>query len=88
MTSPEHSSGTDRLVEVMAGMDVDIYINLQGDEPLVRQADLGALIAGMLADSNVKLGHLNATDRSARRGSKKRGPMLTQISFMQTIHYR
>lgn len=58
MTSPDHPSGTDRLAEVMAQVEADIYINLQGDEPLVRPADIDALAAGMLADSAVNVGTL------------------------------
>lgn len=58
MTSPEHPSGTDRLAEVMAQVDADIYINLQGDEPLVRPADIEALASGMLADASVNVGTL------------------------------
>lgn len=34
-TSPEQPSGTDRLAEVAATVDADVYINIQGDEPLV-----------------------------------------------------
>lgn len=44
MTSKYHASGTDRLVEVMQYYPADIYVNLQGDEPLVRVSDLHALI--------------------------------------------
>ena len=58
MTSPDHPSGTDRLAEVMGQVDADIYINLQGDEPLVRPADIEALAAGMLADASVNVGTL------------------------------
>lgn len=35
MTPPEHRSGTDRIVEVMAREPADIYVNIQGDEPMV-----------------------------------------------------
>lgn len=35
LTSPAHRSGTDRLVEVMRREAADIYINIQGDEPMV-----------------------------------------------------
>jgi 3-deoxy-manno-octulosonate cytidylyltransferase (CMP-KDO synthetase) len=35
MTSSEHRSGTDRVVEVMAREPADIYVNIQGDEPMV-----------------------------------------------------
>ncbi|WP_434772241.1 3-deoxy-manno-octulosonate cytidylyltransferase [Pseudomonas entomophila] len=58
MTSPEHPSGTDRLAEVMGQVQADLYINLQGDEPLVRSADIETLIAGMLADPAVAIGTL------------------------------
>ncbi|WP_225790925.1 3-deoxy-manno-octulosonate cytidylyltransferase [Pseudomonas sp. Marseille-P8916] len=58
MTSPDHPSGTDRLAEVMGQVDADIYINLQGDEPLVRPADIEALAVGMLADTSVNVGTL------------------------------
>lgn len=58
MTSPDHPSGTDRLAEVMQTVDADIYINLQGDEPLVRPADIALLAEGMRADSAVQVGTL------------------------------
>lgn len=58
MTSPAHASGTDRLVEVMAKVEADLYVNLQGDEPLVRPADIEALVDGMLADPGVDVGTL------------------------------
>jgi 3-deoxy-manno-octulosonate cytidylyltransferase (CMP-KDO synthetase) len=35
LTSPEHRSGTDRVVEVMRREPADIYVNIQGDEPMV-----------------------------------------------------
>jgi len=58
MTSPDHPSGTDRLVEVMAQCPADIYVNLQGDEPLIRPGDVVQLIEGMLADPAVQVGTL------------------------------
>jgi len=35
MTSSEHVSGTDRVAEVAHGLDSDVIVNLQGDEPLI-----------------------------------------------------
>jgi 3-deoxy-D-manno-octulosonate 8-phosphate phosphatase (KDO 8-P phosphatase) len=58
MTSAEHATGTDRLVEVALRVSADLYINLQGDEPLVRPEDIEALITGMLADESVAVGTL------------------------------
>ena len=58
MTSPDHPSGTDRLVEVMSTIEAEIYINLQGDEPLVRPEDVELLVAGMQADPGIDVGTL------------------------------
>jgi 3-deoxy-manno-octulosonate cytidylyltransferase (CMP-KDO synthetase) len=35
MTRPDHQSGTDRVAEVAADRNVDIIVNIQGDEPLI-----------------------------------------------------
>ena len=35
ITSPDHPSGTDRLVEVAVRIDACIMVNVQGDEPLI-----------------------------------------------------
>jgi len=35
MTSASHACGTDRLAEVAAGLDSDLIVNVQGDEPLI-----------------------------------------------------
>jgi 3-deoxy-manno-octulosonate cytidylyltransferase (CMP-KDO synthetase) len=58
MTSLDHPSGTDRLVEVMEHVEADVYINLQGDEPLVRPADIEHLVQGMVADPRIDVGTL------------------------------
>lgn len=44
MTSPDHASGTDRIYEVMQKKPADVYVNIQGDEPLVRPEHLEALL--------------------------------------------
>lgn len=45
MTSPDAMTGTDRLAEAAATMDYDIYVNVQGDEPLVEPDDIRRCIA-------------------------------------------
>lgn len=58
LTSPKHTSGTDRLAEVMTQVPADIYVNLQGDEPLIRPHDVAKLVAGIQADPALLVGTL------------------------------
>jgi len=47
MTSPDCRSGTDRVREVAQSVEADIYVNVQGDEPLARPEHLDALLSVM-----------------------------------------
>ena len=40
MTSADHNSGTDRIAEAVAGIDVDIVVNLQADEPEIDPSNI------------------------------------------------
>src|ERR1700729_1642834 len=44
MTSPQLTSGTDRVHAAAAMVDADIYVNIQGDEPLLRPEHIDALL--------------------------------------------
>jgi len=44
LTSSEHKTGTDRIVEALSGRPCDWVLNIQGDEPLVSPVDLELLI--------------------------------------------
>lgn len=44
MSIKEHESGSDRIAEAVADMDVDIVVNVQGDEPFVQKDPLKKLI--------------------------------------------
>ena len=44
LTSTEHETGTDRIVEVAEGISCGWVLNIQGDEPMVLSADLDRLI--------------------------------------------
>jgi 3-deoxy-manno-octulosonate cytidylyltransferase (CMP-KDO synthetase) len=57
MTSPEHRSGTDRVHEVAQSASADVYINVQGDEPLARKEHLDVLL-GLMANDDVAVGTL------------------------------
>jgi len=47
MTSPAHRSGTDRVWEVAQRVAADVYVNVQGDEPLARPEHISALLEPM-----------------------------------------
>lgn len=44
MTSPDCKSGTERVVEISRAVAADVYVNVQGDEPLTRPEHLDALV--------------------------------------------
>ena len=44
MTSSTHRSGTERVHEISNSASADIYINVQGDEPLVRPEQIATLL--------------------------------------------
>jgi 3-deoxy-manno-octulosonate cytidylyltransferase (CMP-KDO synthetase) len=50
MTNPDCPSGTDRIAEAVGGLDFDIVVNLQGDEPEIDPANIDT-VAKLLADN-------------------------------------
>lgn len=52
LTSDEHPTGTDRLAEVAAKIEADIYINIQGDEPTLDPASIQKVIDAKLANDH------------------------------------
>ncbi len=40
MTRADHETGTDRLAEVAAGLEADVVVNVQGDEPMIAPASI------------------------------------------------
>jgi 3-deoxy-manno-octulosonate cytidylyltransferase (CMP-KDO synthetase) len=81
MTLPSHRSGTERVHEISTRVMADVYINVQGDEPLTRPEQIATLLQ-VMENSAAQVGTLmtrasaidianpNAvkvvTDRSAR----------------------
>jgi 3-deoxy-manno-octulosonate cytidylyltransferase (CMP-KDO synthetase) len=47
MTSPAHRSGTERVHEISTAIPADVYLNVQGDEPMTRPEHIESLIAVM-----------------------------------------
>jgi len=64
MTSSSHRSGTERVHEVSNLVSADVYINVQGDEPLTRPEHLLALIE-LMSDPTVEVGTLKTAAKPA-----------------------
>jgi 3-deoxy-manno-octulosonate cytidylyltransferase (CMP-KDO synthetase) len=58
LTSAEHRSGTDRLVEVMRREPAGIYVNIQGDEPMVSGEHIEQLLAPFREDATTQVSTL------------------------------
>lgn len=58
LTSPHHVSGTDRIREIADRFDADLYVNIQGDEPMVTAAHIESLVGPFFADSGVEVSTL------------------------------
>lgn len=52
MTDQKHLTGTDRLAEVAEKVKADIYINIQGDEPLIEPEVVSELVEFMICNQN------------------------------------
>ncbi|MBQ8418170.1 MAG: 3-deoxy-manno-octulosonate cytidylyltransferase [Phascolarctobacterium sp.] len=56
MTSPDHPSGTDRLAEVaLKYPDVDIIVNVQGDEPMIPPEIIDRLAEAFEGDADLNM---------------------------------
>ena len=58
MTKKSHGSGTDRMAEVADKIPAQLYVNVQGDEPLLSPTAVDDLIRGMMESPRVPIGTL------------------------------
>lgn len=55
MSIKEHESGSDRIAEAVANLDVDIVVNVQGDEPFINKEPLEKVIEVFQNDADQKV---------------------------------
>ena len=55
LTSSEHLSGTDRVAEVAEQVESDVFVNIQGDEPLISPNTIDAVCRPLAEDSELLL---------------------------------
>jgi 3-deoxy-manno-octulosonate cytidylyltransferase (CMP-KDO synthetase) len=65
LTRADHVSGTDRLAEVAAGLDCDLVVNLQGDEPLMEPGVIEAALTPFRAAPDLRMSTAATPIRSA-----------------------
>ena len=57
MSRKEHESGSDRIAEAVAEMNVDVIVNVQGDEPFIKKEPLQKLVR-LFDDTDVQVASL------------------------------
>ena len=55
LTSRDHNTGTDRVAEVVRGLDVEVVVNIQGDEPFVRPGMIDEVVQPLLDDPELPM---------------------------------
>jgi 3-deoxy-D-manno-octulosonate cytidylyltransferase len=56
LTRADHRTGTDRVAEVAVHIPAEIYVNVQGDEPLIDPDTVDAVVQSMLDDLSAQIG--------------------------------
>ena len=58
LTSVDHKSGTDRVVEVVNPLDVKVVVNIQADEPLIHPSMINELAMALLGNPGLVMATL------------------------------
>jgi len=86
LTSSHHTSGTDRLIEVVeqdfaSTQPADIYVNIQGDEPMVTAEHIRLLLSPFLAQAG--RGEINCQGQPGLRGVAEVASSAVQVSTLK-----
>ena len=79
MTRSDHPSGTDRVAEVAGGLEDEIVVNIQGDEPLIEPFVIEAAIDALEALPAAEM----ATVAHAMRPEDREDPNRVKVVFDQ-----
>ncbi len=58
LTSPDAASGTDRLAEAARAIPADVYVNIQGDEPMMSPQNIDRAVEALLASGERQIATL------------------------------
>ncbi len=56
LTRMDHETGTDRIAEVAGKVKADVYVNVQGDEPLIQPSSIKSCTEPLLGDQSIQMG--------------------------------
>lgn len=56
ITSHDHVTGTDRIAEVARSIEAEVYVNVQGDEPLIQASSIAACAQPLLDNPDLQMG--------------------------------
>jgi len=65
MTRSDHRTGTERIAEVAAHEKGDIFVNVQGDEPLIDPVAIDMAVGALLEDSEAQVSTVATAIRQA-----------------------
>ncbi len=88
MTRPDHLSGTDRVAEVASGFeDVELVVNIQGDEPLIDPAAIDAAVMPLLEEPAIQMGTLKKRIEDSREISDPNVVKVVTDRFENAIYF-
>jgi 3-deoxy-manno-octulosonate cytidylyltransferase (CMP-KDO synthetase) len=79
MTSSKHRSGTERVHEISQSVDADVYVNVQGDEPMIQAAHIAALVE-LMEDASIPVGTLRTLATTEDVASPNAVKVVTDLS--------
>lgn len=56
LTRHDHLTGTDRIAEVATSLRAEVYVNVQGDEPLIPPSSIAVCASTLLQNANAQMG--------------------------------
>ena len=78
MTSQDHATGSDRIAEVASGLNCDIVVNVQGDEPEIAASSIDLTVRLLEENPNAVMATLATPIRSR---SQLEDPSCVKVTF-------
>ena len=86
MTRPDHPSGSDRIWEAAEALDVDLIVNIQGDEPMIPPSVINDLIDAM-ANCDAEMGTVVVPVKRSEVENNPNLPKVTLTSDGYAIYF-